>query len=218
MKRVLAPNVMDLALALIDLPEDDLRVKRDQKKIDELAKSMKKLGQLVPILVKRKNGGRYEIIDGYYRYLAAKRLGWEHIKAIEAVPDLWDEDAVMIHTNIMRANLTPLDVARRAKKLMEEHDMDLGEVAKMLNLSKATVSKCIKIYDNLSEEDKQKLLEGKLTFRQAYARASSRRVTKPRMRPCGRCGEMRELKELKPIFLCPNCYEYVTQQRLGGEK
>ena len=145
-------------------------------------------------------------------------MGWEHIKAVEAVPDLWDEDAVMIHSNIIRVNLTPLDVAKRAKKLMDEHDMTLEEVAKMLNLSKATVSKCIKIYDNLSEEDKQKLLEGKLTFRQAYARASSRRVTKPRMRPCSRCGELRELKELKPIFLCPTCYQYVMQQRLGGER
>ncbi|MHA1711140.1 MAG: hypothetical protein ACTSUS_03605, partial [Candidatus Freyarchaeota archaeon] len=88
----------------------------------------------------------------------------------------------------------------------------------MLDLSKATVSKCLKIDENLSEEDKQKLLEGRLTFRQAYARASSKRVTKPRLRPCSRCGQNFELKELKPIFLCPSCYEYVVQERLGGGK
>ena len=215
-KRILASEVKDLPLNMIDFPEDDLRIRRDEGKIGELAKSMRRLGQLVPILVRRKNGGRYEVLDGCYRILAARSLGWETVKAVEAVPDRWDEDAVMIHVNAIRVNLTPLDVARRARLLMQRYNMDLGEVSSVLGLSKATISKCLKIDEGLSEEDKRKLLEGRMTFRQAYAKVKASRSTRPRLRPCSRCGHEYGLEDLRPIFLCPSCYQYVAQERLGG--
>ena len=54
------------------------RIRQDNGNIDELARSMSKYGLLQPIVVGRK----FDLIAGYRRYLAAKKLGWKYIEVV----------------------------------------------------------------------------------------------------------------------------------------
>src|SRR5690625_977047 len=58
------------------------RTEFDQEKIEELAKTLHTHGIIQPIVVRKKEDNRYEIVAGERRWRAAKHLGWDSIPAI----------------------------------------------------------------------------------------------------------------------------------------
>ncbi|MCB4790787.1 MAG: ParB N-terminal domain-containing protein [Elusimicrobia bacterium] len=71
-------------VGLIDLPKHVRQ--HDSGKVDELAQDMKEIGQLQDIVVAKKGEGRYELIAGQGRLLAAKRLNWAQIRCLAGRP------------------------------------------------------------------------------------------------------------------------------------
>src|SRR5690242_13585689 len=69
---------MDIALAHVDLPADARP--HDPQALSQLTLDMEKQGQLQEIIVEKK-GDRYVVIAGVGRTLAARKLGWEQIRA-----------------------------------------------------------------------------------------------------------------------------------------
>ena len=67
-------------LALIDPPDGHVRLEIPERQIFELSESMKEIGLIQAILITPVNK-RYEVVVGHRRYLAAKRLKWDKIKA-----------------------------------------------------------------------------------------------------------------------------------------
>jgi ParB family chromosome partitioning protein len=84
------------------------RIRRDLGDIEGLMESLKKHGQLTPIIVNRNN----ELIAGFRRLQAAKRLGW---KSIEAVildrPSQQQKLEIEIEENVQRQDLSVEELA-----------------------------------------------------------------------------------------------------------
>ena len=99
----------DVNLALIDVA-DRLR-DIDEAKADSLALSMNERGQLHPIELREKAGGRFKLNIGAHRYRAAQKLEWPTIKAV--IVECSDEEARLreIDENLFRNELTPFDQA-----------------------------------------------------------------------------------------------------------
>lgn len=110
---------------LIDEPEEPLRASINEDSIRELAFSMKELGQLQPIGVRPKGNGRYEIIYGHRRFLAAQWLGWKHIKAEVLSESESQSHAARLVENTQRENLSPIEEAYALRQLQER----LGETS-----------------------------------------------------------------------------------------
>ena len=93
-----------------------------EDKLDELANSIKKNGIIQPIAVRRSKigDGKYEIIAGERRWLAAQRAGLHEIPV--TVLDLSDVESleVAIVENIQRDDLNPIEEARGYKRLNDE--------------------------------------------------------------------------------------------------
>jgi len=121
-----------LRLDEVKEPDEALRSKIEIDGIDELAASIRKIGLLQPIGV-RKNGDKYEIEYGHRRYIAVHQLGWEEIDAI--VLEETDEETLHIeraHENLVREDLNPLDEARMVYKLVYEDGRGIEATAKLL--------------------------------------------------------------------------------------
>ncbi len=134
-------ELKNLSLALIDEPINQHRTAIDSKGISELMESMKALGLMQPIIV-RKNGGTYEIIAGHRRYLAAQALNWPYIDAF--VEEEIDEDLVNLeraHENLIRENLSVVEEGKLIYKLVYEDGRGVEATAKMLCKSEGWVSK-----------------------------------------------------------------------------
>jgi ParB/RepB/Spo0J family partition protein len=70
----IAREFKDLPLAIIDRPQLDARIERSPEFLEALTGSIRRDGVLVPLIVVRA-GERYEVVDGFTRYIAATRAG-----------------------------------------------------------------------------------------------------------------------------------------------
>jgi len=114
-------------------------------RVEELANSLKKLGQEVPINVYRDEHKRLVIQDGHYRLRAAKRAGIQSLKAhIKPAPT--DAISAFITSraiNVERNDQSVLDDSFRLKELIEGGAATQREIAKRLEMEEVDVSKLL---------------------------------------------------------------------------
>lgn len=113
-------EVKNIKISLIDeFPNHPFKVKDDVQMV-ELTESIKNSGLLLPVLVRPKEGGRYEMISGHRRMRASELAGNKTIKAM--VCDYDDDKAaiVMVESNIhQRENMLPSEKAYAYKILYD---------------------------------------------------------------------------------------------------
>ena len=101
-----------------DFPNHPFKVKDDEN-MNTLIKSVKEYGVLVPVIVRQKDNGSYEMISGHRRKKACELLGIKKIKCI--VKELTDDDAtiLMVDSNIQREEILPSEKAFSYKMKLE---------------------------------------------------------------------------------------------------
>lgn len=107
----LVQNIKKISLSLIDdFPNHPYHI-FDDESMAELTESIRKNGLISPIIVREKDGGRYELISGHRRKYACSALGYEEIRCnIIAVTD--DEATIiMVDSNCQRQKLLPSEKA-----------------------------------------------------------------------------------------------------------
>jgi ParB family chromosome partitioning protein len=102
----------------MQVPIEDIvvkkRIRRDLGDISSLAESMKRLGQISPIVISRKN----ILVAGGRRLEAAKHLGWRTINAV--VADISDPLAALeteAEENIMRQDFSSEETAEASRRI-----------------------------------------------------------------------------------------------------
>lgn len=102
---------------LVDFESQPFKVLEDES-MDELVKSIKDVGVLVPVIV-RKKGDKYEIISGHRRKRACKKAGIEKIPAF--IKNLDDDEAaiLLVDSNLQREKLLPSEKAYAYKLKLE---------------------------------------------------------------------------------------------------
>jgi ParB family transcriptional regulator, chromosome partitioning protein len=107
-------------------------------------------GQLEPIVVARRPGGKYEIVTGQRRYLAHQRLGREVILAaiLQGVVDDETAKAMSISENLVRTNLSQKDLIDACTALYRKYG-SVKAVSEELGLPISKVAAYVK-YERLS--------------------------------------------------------------------
>lgn len=130
--------MQELAVEAIK-PNRNILRKIDEVLIPELAQSIRANGLLQPILV-RPLGSSYEVVFGYHRLEACKRLGWKSIPAI--VKKMSDDDSFVakVVENLQRnAEINPIAEANGYIKLIE-HGWTINKIAERIGKSDSYVS------------------------------------------------------------------------------
>ena len=101
-----------------DFPDHPFQVREDED-MEKLIESIRNNGVLNPIIVRRKEDERYEIISGHRRKYACKKLGMDLIPMI--VRDISRDEAViaMVDSNLQREVILPSEKARAYKMKMD---------------------------------------------------------------------------------------------------
>ena len=140
----------------------------NEAKLEELANSIKKNGIIQPIAVRmdKSETGKYEIVAGERRWLAAQKAGLNKIPV--TVLDLTDVESleVAIVENIQRDDLSPIEEARGYKKLSEEFNYDHERISKLMSKSRSHISNTLRLL-SLPQDIISMLEEGTLTSGQA---------------------------------------------------
>jgi ParB family transcriptional regulator, chromosome partitioning protein len=154
-----APQEIDIDR--IALNPDQPRFKLNEKSLEELAESVRKVGVLQPVLV-RSVGDGYQLIAGERRLTAAQRAGLLKIPAVvREVPDDRLLELALIE-NIQREQLNPIEEAQAFQNLLENLRLTQEELAARLARERSTIANCLRLL-KLPPAVKLLIAEGKLT-------------------------------------------------------
>ena len=144
------------------------RTRFDETQLEELAQSIKTNGVVQPILVRKTNGGRYQIVAGERRWRAAQRAGLQRIPSvIRDVPDDKMLELALIE-NIQRQELNAIEEAYAYKRLIETFNLTQETVAQRVGRDRTFVTNYLRLL-RLPEDIQLLVEENKLSMGHARA-------------------------------------------------
>lgn len=127
-----------ISIDLIEDPEITMRSEITHESLEELAKSIKQVGLIEPIVVKKK-GDKYEVIAGHRRLLACRIAELFFIPC--RVVDVNDEmlETLKVHENLYRQDVNVVEEAHFIDKAMEKLKIDVEKMAELIGKSRTYV-------------------------------------------------------------------------------
>ncbi|MFM8893846.1 MAG: ParB/RepB/Spo0J family partition protein [Actinomycetales bacterium] len=143
------------------------RVHFDEAALEDLAKSIKAIGVLQPILVRPSNGG-YELIAGERRWRAATSAGLTEIPAVVKVTDDMSSTEQALVENLHRQDLTALEEAAAYRQLLDDFSLTHDQVATRVGKSRSAISNALRLL-TLPASIQEVLADGRLSAGHARA-------------------------------------------------
>ena len=138
-------DILRIPVDMIEPNPYQPRMSFDQEALDELADSIRTLGLIQPITVRRKDEGRYQIISGERRFRACRLAGMDMIPAY--IRDTNDQGMLemAIVENIQREDLDPIEVALSYQRLIEECSLTQEQMAIRVGKKRASVTNYLRL-------------------------------------------------------------------------
>lgn len=139
-----AKGVEEIPISKITRNENQPRKFFDETLLNELADSIKSVGIIQPIVVRKKDDG-YEIVAGERRFRAASIAGLSSVPAI--VKDITDREQkeIALIENLQRENLNPIEEAYALKALIDEYKISQTELAQVLGKSRPVITNTLRL-------------------------------------------------------------------------
>ena len=131
----------------------------DEKNLDELKDSIKERGIIQPIIVRKSDDEKFEIIAGERRWLAAQKAGLHEVPVVITEADDLKSLEFAIVENVQRDDLNVIEEALGYKRLIDEFSYDQEKVAKFIGKSRSHITNCLRLL--LLPEEILKLIETK---------------------------------------------------------
>ena len=135
--------------------------------LNELVESVKKYGILQPLLVRKMEDNKYEIIAGERRFRAAKIAG---LKTVPVLIKDFDEKSfnLSIIENIQRENLNPIEEANAYMDLINKYNYTQQDISNKVGKSRSHIANLLRLL-NLPDVVQKYLIDGKLEMGHARA-------------------------------------------------
>ena len=168
-------NVAEQKQPLQNLPIEFLqrgkyqpRKDMNPEKLQELADSIKAQGVIQPIVVRKIDHDKFEIVAGERRWRAAQLAGLQQVPIVIREIDDRTAMAIALIENIQREDLNPLEEAEALRRLLDEFEMTHQQVADAVGKSRVTVTNLLRLMD-LHPEVKKLLINKQIEMGHARA-------------------------------------------------
>lgn len=121
------------------------RMSFDNEALNELADSIRTLGLIQPITVRRKSDDRFQIISGERRFRACRLCNMDMIPAYVMEADDQGMLEMAIVENIQRENLDPIEVAMSYQRLIDECRLTQEQMAERVGKKRASVTNTLRL-------------------------------------------------------------------------
>ena len=143
-------EMVEIALSDIIPNPTQPRTEFDEDALEELAESIRQLGLIQPITVKRE-GEKYIIISGERRWRASEKAGLKRVPAYIREVDDTTLHAMALVENIQREDLNAIEISLGMQRLVEECGLTQEALAERLGKKRSTVANYLRLL-NLPEE------------------------------------------------------------------
>ena len=139
-------NSLQLSLDKINVNPNQPRTNFDSNQINNLVVSIKELGVIQPITVRKIKDDKYEIISGERRYRASKIANLESIPCyIKAVEDKTDLLKMSLVENVQRVDLDPIEIALTYERFINEYNLNIDAISRLVGKDRSTISNYIRL-------------------------------------------------------------------------
>ena len=138
-------NIIELEVDKIEVNPYQPRTHFNEEAIGELAESIKSLGIIQPVTVRKVDRNQYQLVSGERRYRAAKSIGFDRIPAYVRIANDQEALEMALVENIQRRDLDPIEIALSYQRLMDEIQLTQNQLSERVGKKRSTVANYIRL-------------------------------------------------------------------------
>ncbi len=137
--------INEIDLAHISPNPDQPRTSFDETALDELASSIRELGIIQPLSLRKTGPDSYQIIAGERRYRAAQKAGLKSVPAYIRTENEAELTEMALIENIQREDLNAIEIALTFKKLIDRYELTQERLSERIGKKRATIANFLRL-------------------------------------------------------------------------
>lgn len=138
-------NIVELELDAIEVNPNQPRTSFNEDTLQELASSIKELGVIQPITVRKIEFNKFQLVSGERRYRASKLVGLKTIPAYIRIANDQESLEMALVENIQRQDLDPIEIALSYRRLIEEIQLTQEEMSNRVGKDRSTIANYLRL-------------------------------------------------------------------------
>ncbi|MCF7567751.1 ParB/RepB/Spo0J family partition protein [Sabulilitoribacter arenilitoris] len=138
-------NIVELDIDFIEVNPFQPRTKFSEESLRELASSIKELGIIQPITVRKLGLNKYQLVSGERRYRASKLLSLETIPAYVRIANDQESLEMALVENIQRQDLDPIEIALSYQRLIDEINLTQEQMSERVGKKRSTIANYLRL-------------------------------------------------------------------------
>lgn len=138
-------NIVELELEAIEINPFQPRTSFNEETLKELATSIKELGVIQPITVRKIGFNKYQLVSGERRYRASKLVGLTTIPAYIRIANDQESLEMALVENIQRVDLDPIEIALSYQRLIDEINLTQEQLSDRVGKNRSTVANYMRL-------------------------------------------------------------------------
>ncbi|MDN3724221.1 ParB/RepB/Spo0J family partition protein [Aequorivita sp. SDUM287046] len=138
-------SIVELELGSIEVNPFQPRTSFNEESLRELASSIRELGVIQPITVRKLDFNKYQLVSGERRFRASKLVGLETIPAYIRIANDQESLEMALVENIQRQDLDPIEIALSYQRLIEEINVTQEELSDRVGKNRSTIANYLRL-------------------------------------------------------------------------
>jgi len=155
-------QVHEIPVEQIDPNPNQPRKNFARADMEDLINSIRTNGIIQPLILIKKEEGKYEVVAGERRWRSAKVLGLKTVPSLIRQIDVNKKLEIALLENIQRKDLNAMEKARAYQRLIDEFNLTQENISKRLGIARATIANSLRLL-RLSETVQDAIEQEKIT-------------------------------------------------------
>jgi len=138
-------NIVELDIHAIEINPFQPRTNFNEETLRELASSIKELGVIQPITVRKLDFNKYQLVSGERRFRASKLIGLETIPAYIRIANDQESLEMALVENIQRQDLDPIEIALSYQRLIDEISLTQEQMSERVGKKRSTIANYLRL-------------------------------------------------------------------------
>ena len=138
-------NIVELDLEAIEVNPFQPRSNFNDEALKELASSIKELGVIQPITVRKMKFNQYQLVSGERRFRASKLVGLNTIPAYIRIANDQESLEMALVENIQRQDLDPIEIALSYQRLIDEIQLTQEKMSDRVGKKRSTITNYLRL-------------------------------------------------------------------------
>lgn len=138
-------NIIDLPLENISANPFQPRTHFNEDALKELSSSIKELGVIQPVTVRKMKGDQYQLVSGERRLRASKMAGISKIPAYVRLANDQESLEMALVENIQRQDLDPIEIGLSYQRLIEEINLTQDQLSERVGKKRSTITNYMRL-------------------------------------------------------------------------